>query len=137
MIIIMSPSNYYEGVESERPGRESRSILQPDNLFLDNINDYLYNRFLNIGNEYNFPFFICLYIYYIMLKGRYPNFLWLFKQYLPILKETMQFQGNIIIKTKQKDYMYFRSSTRARFILEKKNCPEVVFKEENCLHWSP
>ena len=92
----------------------------------------------------------CLYI----LKGRYPNFLWLFKQYLPILKETMQFQGNIIklgkniagltiyktILLKQnkiKDYMYFRSSTRARFILEKKNCPEVVFKEENRLHRCP
>ena len=45
----LQPKTYYEGVESEHPGRESKKILQPDNLFLNNINDYLYNRFLNIG----------------------------------------------------------------------------------------
>ena len=39
----------YEGVESEHPGRESRKILQPDNSFLSNINDYLFNRILSIG----------------------------------------------------------------------------------------
>ena len=38
-----------EGVESEHPGRESKQILQPDNLFLNNINDYRFNRFLSIG----------------------------------------------------------------------------------------
>ena len=42
---------YYEGVQSEYPGRESKMILQPDDLFLENIDDYLYNRFLNIGRN--------------------------------------------------------------------------------------
>merc|ERR1719510_216854 len=32
------------GVESEYPGRKSKKILHPDNLFLNNINDYRYNR---------------------------------------------------------------------------------------------
>ena len=45
----LSLSNYYQGVESEYPGRESKKILQPDNLFLSNIKDYLYNRFLDMG----------------------------------------------------------------------------------------
>ena len=49
MICSLSPYNYYQGDESEYPGRESKKILHPDNLFLRNINDYLYNRFLDIG----------------------------------------------------------------------------------------
>ena len=35
-----------------------------------------------------------LYIY-VYLIGHYPVFLWLFKEFLPTLKETVQFQGNI------------------------------------------
>ena len=82
---------YYEGVQYN-PGRESKIILQPDDLFLENINDYLYNRFLNIGR--NIIYHTALIIFYLnILKGEYPNFLWLFKEYLPTLKETMQFQG--------------------------------------------
>ena len=90
--VVIAFISFYEGVQSEHPGRESKMILQPDDLFLENINDYLYNRFLNIGR--NIIYHTALIIFYLnILKGEYPNFLWLFKEYLPTLKETMQFQG--------------------------------------------
>ena len=96
---------YYEGVQYN-PGRESKIILQPDDLFLENINDYLYNRFLNIGRNIihsssNIDMVVeaqapATYLYiYVYLIGHYPVFLWLFKEFLPTLKETVQFQGNI------------------------------------------
>ena len=40
---------YNLGGEGEYPGRKSRAIYQPDHLFMSNIEDYKYNRFLNIG----------------------------------------------------------------------------------------
>ena len=34
-------------------------------------------------------------MHYFILKGRYPCFLWLFKEFLPLLKKRIQFQGNM------------------------------------------
>ena len=60
----LSLSNYYLGVESEYPGRKSKKVLQPDNLFLNNINDYLYNRFLDMGMNIIFHSVFYIFIYF-------------------------------------------------------------------------
>ena len=42
-----------------------------------------------------------LYIYLsIITTGLFPHYLWLFKEFLPLLRETMSFQGKHIIRRK-------------------------------------
>ena len=41
----------FEGAVAEDPGGNSTQILEPDKLFLKNINDHRVNQFLNIGSN--------------------------------------------------------------------------------------
>ena len=76
MICSLSPYNYYQGDESEYPGRESKKILHPDDLFLNNINDYRYNRFLDIGMNIisHSNIHICLKEHTLTFSGCLKNF---------------------------------------------------------------
>ena len=48
---ILTIDNSVEGIEDEHPGRKSIKIPQPDPLFLNNISDYQFNRFLHVGRD--------------------------------------------------------------------------------------
>ena len=85
--------NIFAGSENTDAGR-AYGVYEPNPEFLSNIEGYLHNRFLNIGifTSLKCQSFIKLCIF---VEGLYPHYLWLFKEFLPLLKETIIFQGKI------------------------------------------
>lgn len=64
------------GNENYSGGRGEWGVFEPDDEFMRNIDNYTENRYLNVG--------------------LYPNFLWLYKEFLPALKESIIFQDHLL-----------------------------------------
>ena len=60
--------------------------------FLDNIDDYKYNKFLNIGRRILYHEKLIM----IFTAGKYPGFLWLFKDIIAELRDQLVFHDHIL-----------------------------------------
>ena len=89
-------------------------VYEPNTEFLSNIDDYLHNRFLNIG-IFIIEITVINKTVYFFGEGLYPHYLWLFKEFLPLLKETIIFQGKINRDNLEiQSIQYFRPFTGSR-----------------------
>ena len=88
-----------KGNENYSGGRGEWGVFEPDDEFMRNIDNYTENRYLNVGKHPAKPSFWQTYI--SLFSGLYPNFLWLYKEFLPALKESIIFQG-FYLKKKNK-----------------------------------
>ena len=79
----------WEQVASQTP----QGAYFPNEDFLTNITEYKLNKFINIGNTSSTTY--TFYHTNISCAGAYPNYLFLYKEVLPYLREHLLFKADI------------------------------------------
>ena len=100
MFPLLLELNCYFDHNSPNSETDSRNqhFFVPKANFLEHIEDYQHNKFIDIGRKFLFNFCNLYYYRHTVTphQGKYPGFLWLFKDIIEDLRDQLVFHDHLV-----------------------------------------